>query len=120
MIIATRVLTSLLALIALATGALGLVNGLGDAAVEPILDNNYRFFAGVWFVVGIGLVHTVIDIKGSTKLHRLLMIAIAVGGIGRAIGMLDYAPERRMIIGTLIETILPVLLIWMGAKVAKR
>ncbi|MFT5680919.1 MAG: hypothetical protein ACI8RZ_001825 [Myxococcota bacterium] len=120
MSVVVRILTALFALIALGTGGAGLLGGLGDAEVLPILDNNYRFFAGVWFTVGIGLAHCALKLEESTHLFRLLMLAIFIGGIGRAVGMLDVVPERRMIVGTLIETVLPALLILLQSRLLKK
>ncbi len=117
---AVRILTALFALIAFGTGGAGILGGLGGADVAPILDNNYRFFAGVWFALGIGLVHCVVKPDETAGLFRLLMVAIFIGGIGRAVGMLEVVPERRMIVGTLIETVLPALLIFLRSRLPKK
>ena len=110
-----RIATGLFGLIALATGAAALVKGLDVPSAAAIADNNHRFFAGVWLVSGIGLLHSAVDLAGSKNLFRLLMLAIFVGGVGRAIGMTAYEPETRMIVGTLIETVVPAALVGLHA-----
>ncbi len=115
----TRVLTALFALIALATGALAVVGGIAETSVPVLVDNEFRFFAGIWFAAGLGLAYCAATITESTKLFRFLMIAIFIGGIARAIGLTEYSPERKMIVGIAIETVLPSLLLIMQSRITK-
>lgn len=102
-----RVIVALFGVIALATGGAALIQGLGASPEAVLLDNNYRFFAGIWFVVGLGLIHGARDYHGSRGMIRLFMLALIVGGLGRALGVIYHPVETRIIVAILIETVLP-------------
>jgi len=113
--IATRILTALLAIIAFILGGHGAIEGLAVEA-PSILDNEYRFFAGVWFGVGLGLAYCVLHLERTTLLFRALMLTIFMGGIARIIGLSEYAAEAQIIAPIAIELVAPILLVWMQSR----
>jgi len=111
MLIAARILTGLLALIALGTGLKGSFSGL-EVEATAVVDNTFRYYAGVWAGVGVGLAYCVAYMPQATDLLRFLMLAIFIGGIARAIGLTTYeVVERKIFVGILIETIVPLLVV---------
>ncbi|MBX2803239.1 MAG: DUF4345 domain-containing protein [Myxococcales bacterium] len=117
MTIITRLLTAFYALIGLATGARSAVLGL-DADVLPLDDNQFRFYAAIWFTVGLGLAYCVAFIRESTQLFRFLMLALVMGGVGRALGALEYPLETPMIVGIALEFVGPALLLVLQSRIA--
>jgi hypothetical protein len=91
---ALQVITAILGLVPVLTGAIGLL-GLGDplyAAAKlpafPVLDSNMRFFAGVWIGLGLAILWLVPRIERETVLFRFIWGAIFIGGIGRLLSIL--------------------------------
>ncbi len=117
MLIIARILTGLLALIALGTGAKSALGGLSELPEVPqVLDNTYRYYAGVWAGVGAGLAYCAVAMPEVTVLLRCLMLAIFLGGLARAVGMTAYdAVETKVMVGTGIEVIAPILVIGLTA-----
>jgi hypothetical protein len=112
MLITARILTGLLALIALGTGLKGSLSGLEITEAAPIVDNTFRYYAGVWAGVGVGLAYCVAYMPSATELLRFLMLAIFIGGVARAIGLSTYEVfERKIVVGIVIETVVPLLVI---------
>jgi hypothetical protein len=71
--------------------------------------------AGVW--AGVGLAYCVAYMPQQTTLLRFLMLAIFIGGIARAVGMTGYdVIERKVIIGTVIDLVVPVVVVFLQAK----
>lgn len=120
MLIVARILTGLLALIALGTGIKTVLGGLAEVALAPqVLDNTFRYYAGVWAGVGVGLAYCVAFMREQTTLLRFLLLAVFLGGVARAVGMTAYdAIETKFIVGTLIETILPLIIVGFQARSA--
>ncbi len=119
MYLGARIITGLLAIIGLVIGARGALAGLAGVDAPALLDNEYRFFAGIWFAVGLGLAYCVVYLKEAAGLFRGLMLALFCGGIARAIGLTAYAPEPPMVAAIAIELIAPVLLVWMQARLVR-
>lgn len=116
--IAARILTGLLALIGLVTGLKTVFGGIESIAASPFLDNSHRFLAGIWLGVGMGLAYCTLrwSAKDTPVLLRALMLTIFVGGVARAIGLIHYAPETRIVVATAIELIVPPIVVWMQSR----
>jgi len=109
--VVVRVLTILLGVIALGTGVKAIGAGLGPGTPSALLDNHYRYYGGIWLAAGPGLLYCVARLRESAQLFRFLMFAIMVGGVGRAIGVMQLGPERPMLIAIAIELLVPALLL---------
>ncbi|MEM6994999.1 MAG: SDR family NAD(P)-dependent oxidoreductase, partial [Myxococcota bacterium] len=115
---AIRIPTFLLGVIGLLSGAASVWGGIPEVA--DIVDNTHRFYAGIWFAVGFGLIHAAVRFESSEHLFGFLMRALIVGGIARAIGLLDYPPEPKMLVAIGIEVVVPIVLLKLRARLAKR
>ena len=111
-----RLFTALLALIGFAVGAKGMFLGLAELHAPPMIDNEYRFFAGIWFGVGCGFAYCLFHIRNCAAVYRGLMATVFIGGIARAIGALAYpSVDPQIIVAIIIELILPVILVRLQA-----
>ena len=116
--VATRVLTGLLALIGVVSGVAGILGGV-DGEVASAVDNQFRYFAGVWLAVGLGLAYCAIKIRESTELFRVMMLAVFLGGVARAIGVMEYGADRRLMMAIGIELVVPAVLVWMQGRLRR-
>ncbi len=114
-----QILTGVLVFFGFFLGVPSVLNGLpADAPV--MLDNHFRFFAGIWIGVGLGLAYCIKDIEHATVLFRGLLLTIFIGGFARIIGFSAYDPEARMIVATAIELIFPPVLVWMQSRISHK
>lgn len=91
---ALQVATGALAAIPVVTGVLTMM-GLGDPLYATaglpayaLLDNNLRFFGGLWLVLGLALFWLIPRIEHETAMFRVLWLMVFVGGLGRLLSML--------------------------------
>lgn len=123
-----------LATICLLTGASDFIQGLASLKVfgstfseisysDPMADNIFRFFAGIWFGTGVLLIIFVRDLARYKPAMLALMAIIALGGIGRIISILQYGmPEHPLgyglvTVGLIVElALVPALMFWLSRK----
>jgi hypothetical protein len=108
---ATRIGAGLCALIVLASGTKAVLFGLQGAGASDLLDNHYRFYAGVWVALGLGLAWCVLYLEQSTALFRFAMGAVMLGGLARVVGLSAYPPDAEMVAALVVELVLPPLLL---------
>jgi hypothetical protein len=91
--VALQRVTACLALIPIATGAIGMA-GLADPlyvafGVVPnaVLDSNLRFFSGFWLGGGLAMLWVVPRIEKEVGLFRALWGMIFLGGVGRVVSL---------------------------------
>jgi Domain of unknown function (DUF4345) len=113
-------MTSILGLIPVATGIIGLM-GVSDplyvAADIPknvLLDSNLRFFSGLWLGLGLTLIWLVPRIDYETIIFRIFWSMIFLGGLGRLLSMIFIdIPPAPFIAFTALEIIgAPLFIIW--------
>jgi hypothetical protein len=123
-----RVLQTVLAilgLIPILTGGLDFVLGARslhmvgslmplDAVNDVVLDSQIRFLAAIWLGVGIILYWVIPSIDRQTKLFRLLMGGIFLGGIGRmSSAVLVGIPPVQFLAVIVLELVgVPILILW--------
>ncbi len=121
-----QVILAIIGLIALITGALGIVAGMttnfGDfygVSVSPgiegnvILDSNLRYFSGLWLGVGLILFWMIPSIERQKLVFRLVAGMIFIGGVGRVISILSFGvPSPLFIAFVVLELLFPLLIIW--------
>lgn len=100
--------------IALITGSLGLILGLGlvpDAQViEASSDNEFRFFSAFWLGYGLFCFWVARDLPSRSQFIPALALVMFVGGIGRCLSYLLVGPPVLLYsVGALIELVVPVL-----------
>jgi len=121
-----------LALIALVTGAMDLFHGVRSQEAlganltdkgfqDPMLDNVFRFFAAVWFGLGLQLLFFVRDLPRYKPALMLLLGIVVLGGVARLISMAQYGlPEaatgRTLIYAGLFAELImaPFLMVWLS------
>jgi Domain of unknown function (DUF4345) len=124
-----QILTALLALVPIATGIAGILLGPAELRTfspistndpQHVLDSNYRYFSGLWLALGLCLLYTVRSIEYNGLMFRLVWGAIFIGGIGRAISMIQLGMPPPPFIGfTALELIgAPIFIAWQ-ASIAK-
>lgn len=124
-----QILTVLLALVPILTGAAGMLLGPAElktfspiSTVDPshVLDSNYRYFSGLWLALGICLLFTVRSIELNGLLFKVVWGAIFIGGLGRALSMFQLGLPLPPFIGfTALELIGAPLFIYWQSTVAK-
>ena len=123
-----RVLLALFGVIALITGGAaafggaegdlqlaGLVSPLVLSTVEgAVVDNNFRFFGGVWMGVGFMLLYSMVRWEDNVMSIRFAALAIFIGGLGRMMPWLsgDMVPEVMYPPIILEIVIMPLLVFW--------
>ena len=115
-----QIVTAILALVPLATGAIGMF-GLSDPIYatmglprNALLDSNLRFFAGFWLGLGLAMMWLIPRIETQTVLFRAIWIAIFFGGIGRLLSIFLIGPPPLPFIGfTILEIVgAPLFIAW--------
>jgi hypothetical protein len=122
-----QITSGLLGVIPVVTGALtmmGLADPIYAAAGLPahaLLDNNLRFFGGLWLVLGLALFWLIPRIERETALFRVLWLMIFAGGVGRLLSMAFVGMPPWPFIGfTLLEIAgAPFFIVWQ-ARLARR
>lgn len=121
----------LLAAIALITGANDILSGLAaqkgfgttisEAGLrDPIVDNIFRFFAAIWFGLGLQLILFSLDLERYRVALLLLFGIVVLGGLARLasiyqVGWPDAESAISLInVGLVAELIItPVLAVWL-------
>ncbi|MEZ6001596.1 DUF4345 domain-containing protein [Hyphomonas sp.] len=111
-------------LIPVAFALLGFLAGAGRLSPEGVtvdLDNQYRYFSGMYLVVSfmIWSIIPAIEKHGHTML--LVSAAIFIGGLGRVVSYMTLgAPSQDLVVGMGIELVVPVIFVlWQRAVAAK-
>jgi hypothetical protein len=113
-------MTSFVALVPIATGAVGLL-GLRDPlyvrfGVVPnaVLDSNLRFFSGFWLGTGFVVLWLVPRIEKEGSLFRALWGMIFLGGLGRLVSLAGAgAPPWPFYVVMALELLgAPVFVLW--------
>lgn len=122
------------AAIALTTGASDLLQGLASQRAfgatlteagfaDPMVDNVFRFFAGLWFGTGILFILFVRDLNRYKPAMMALLAIVVLGGLGRILSISQYGlPDHPMgvtliSLGLLAEVVIsPIMLWWLVAR----
>jgi hypothetical protein len=117
---ALQITMGTLGLIPVTTGLVGLL-GLRDPlyvrfGVVPnvVLDSNLRFFAGVWLGVGVTLFVILRRIERHGPIFRALWAMIFLGGLGRALSIVDAGWPPPPFLGVLALELVgaPLFVLW--------
>lgn len=129
-----KIVVYIFAAIALITGTSDLVHGLASQRTfgvaltdsgfaDPMLDNMFRFFSGLWFGVGILFILFVRELERYKPAMIALLAIIVLSGLGRILSIFQYGlPDNSrgialIFVGLLAEVIIsPVLLWWLLAR----
>jgi hypothetical protein len=117
---ALQIVTGVLAVIPVVTGAIGLL-GLRDPLYQHFgvvpnvpLDSNLRFFSGLWLGVGLSLFAILRRIEYHGALFRALWGMIFLGGLGRLLSLFDAGAPPAPFIGVLVLELVgaPLFVLW--------
>lgn len=123
---ALQAATALFGLVAVVTGAVAMqgagtrVYAEAGVPVVPLLDSNLRFLGGLWLAAGLALLWLVPGILRQGVLFRALCGAIFIGGIGRALSLLQVGMPSPVIAAVMVvELLAPPLLVLAQWRVSR-
>ncbi|MDR0240471.1 MAG: DUF4345 domain-containing protein [Burkholderia sp.] len=126
---ALQAATAVLALVPAITGVLGMMGihdplyaSLGIALPgDATLDGNLRFYAGVWFGLGLAAFSVIPGIERHGRLFATLWLMIFIGGIGRLISLAALGLPWPPFVGfTVLEVVGAPLFVAWQRRVAAR
>lgn len=118
-----QTVAALACLVPLIFGAMGILRGaawLALAPVPPDLDSHFRYLSGIFLVFGIGFASCIPHIESNGARFRLLGAMAIVGGLARAVSLLEVGtPSTGHLLGLVMELgVVPLLLLWQ-ARIAR-
>ncbi|MCB1599583.1 MAG: DUF4345 domain-containing protein [Lysobacterales bacterium] len=102
-------------LIAIATGILGASATYDAVTTTPMQDNNHRYVAAIWASMGLAFLFVAWN-PSEVSLFRFLMAALFIGGLVRAIALVNYPPTPFIVFIIAIELIPPPLMLWLHSS----
>ncbi|MBY9068450.1 DUF4345 domain-containing protein [Hyphomonas sp. WL0036] len=124
--LALQIILGLFSLIPLAFAVMGLANGAGgldpEGHVAAAVDNQFRYFSGMYVVVTLILWRIIPTIEKHFWTLALICVALFVGGVGRILSQMAVGPGADFQhSGMFIELFSPLVLVlaWFVAKRAK-
>ncbi len=115
MLLFIRIFLILYGLIAAATGFMGTTAKYNAAITDAMTDNNHRYVAAIWMATSLAFFYVARN-PAETALFRFLMIALFIGGIVRAVALMNYPATPFLIFLIALELIPPVLMLWFHTK----
>ncbi len=123
-------LTGLLALISfgiggayffLGPGFLEIAGGFDFSALDgqieyAAIDNTLRFLAGLWILIGAGLVYCLMDFNARGTVLTILLAGFFLGGIGRLLSAVQLGMPEPMVVPTIVELVFPPVILLLGAR----
>jgi hypothetical protein len=119
-----QVFLGVFSLIPVIFALLGFLAGAGRLSPEGVavdLDNQYRYFSGMYLVVAFLLWSIIPAIEKHGRTLFLISAAIFIGGLGRIVSYMTMgAPSQDLMVGMGIELVVPILfVVWQRAVAAK-
>jgi len=92
-----------------------------DAARYGVQDSNFRFFAGVFGVIGVLMIMSVTNLKKYQKILNLMFVLIFVGGLMRfTSGNMSVLLSAEVAVALFVEIVLMTVLYFWLAREVKR
>ncbi|OZB13834.1 MAG: hypothetical protein B7X53_15255 [Hyphomonas sp. 34-62-18] len=124
--LALQIILGLFSLIPLAFAVMGLMNGAAwlspHAPVAAAVDNQFRYYSGMYLVVTLLLWSIIPEIQKHFRTLAIICIALFIGGVGRFISWRSGGLGAEFqLTGMFIELGAPLVLIlaWLVARRAK-
>lgn len=113
----TSILSIYTAYQGIAYGAVNWYYGFADSQEYSkgllMLDNNVRFYSGLWLGIGIVLFWIIPRVEHEKTMLRVIALFFFLGGIGRLISILTCGiPSSVYFIYVLLELSFPLLTLW--------
>jgi hypothetical protein len=106
--------------ISLAHLAVGPQAIIGGVAVNPTMDGEDRFFAGVFLCFGIALLWCARDVQHKRMYINFIAAAFFLGGIGRLLAVIFAGvPHPFYVAMVAVELVLPPLMVTVAKRVAE-
>lgn len=119
-----QIALGLFSLIPVAFALLGFVHGAGRLSPDGVtadLDNQYRYFSGMYLVVSFMLWSIIPAIEKHGRTLLMISAAIIIGGLGRVVSYMTLgAPARDLVVGMGIELVVPVVFVLWHRMVAAK
>jgi len=119
-----QIALGLFSLIPVAFALLGFVHGAGRLSPDGVtadLDNQYRYFSGMYLVVSFMLWSIIPAIEKHGRTLLMISAAIFIGGLGRVVSYMTLgAPARDLVVGMGIELVVPVVFVLWHRMVAAK
>lgn len=115
MLLFIRIFLILYGLIAAATGFMGTTAKYNATVTDAMTDNNHRYVAAIWMATSLAFFYVAWN-PSETALFRFLMIAVIIGGIVRAVSLINYPATPFLIFLIAIELIPTALMLWFHTK----
>ena len=112
MLLFIRIFLILYGVIAVATGYLSMTGSYNPSIADAMHDNNHRFVAAIWASMSIAFFYVAWN-PDETAFFRFLMLAVFIGGVVRAVALVNYPATPFLIFLILIELI-PTALMFSG------
>jgi hypothetical protein len=92
-----------------------------DALRDPVLNSQIRFFGATWMGYGAFTYLASTDLEKYSALLTWVVAAVALGGVGRVIGLIELAPPAPPIYALIVIEIVvvPLILVWKRASARK-
>ena len=82
-----------------------------NAGVLPAFDNDFRFLAAIWLIIGLGLIVGTIFIHTKPDLIQIGLEAVFVGGLARAYSSMQFDTFSQFAAPIGIELVVPPILL---------
>ncbi|MDP4700282.1 MAG: DUF4345 domain-containing protein [Saprospiraceae bacterium] len=115
MLLFIRIFLVLYGLIAAATGFISTSAKYNATLTDAMTDNNHRFVAAIWMATSLAFFYVAWH-PSETALFRFLMVALFIGGIVRAVALINYPATPFLIFLILIELLPTTIMFWMHNK----
>ncbi|MFF5205668.1 DUF4345 domain-containing protein [Streptosporangium sp. NPDC000396] len=88
--------------------------------VNATLDSNYRFFAGVWFALGIVMLTLARRVEHSGPALRAVCGAVFLGGLARVLSLAVAGPPHPLFAAFIgVELLTPLVLVVWQSRLAR-
>ncbi len=118
MLLFIRFFLALYGIIALATGFMAMTSAYDPGIFNAMDDNNHRYIAAIWAAMSLAFFYVAWN-PSETTLFRFVMIALIIGGVVRAVALINYPATPVLLFLILLELIPPAIMLWMHAKLLK-
>lgn len=103
---------------------LGFLYGAGRLSpdgVAPELDNQYRYFSGMYLMASFLIWFIIPQIERHGRLLAIVSAAIFIGGLGRVVSTMTAGqPAQDQVVAMGIELVVPVIFVLWQRMVARR
>ena len=90
----------------------------GSVPANATMDNQDRFFAALFLCYGAAVLWWLKDWRSKLREIRLLVAILFVGGVARLVSIAIVGlPDPFYIAMTIVEILLPVLVVWLSTRV---